>query len=232
MAAPVVESVTTAITNGSSWTGTKPSGTVDDDYLIAHLTLDQVDTVTSVPSGWSLLHGPITPVGNDTRLYIYTKVAASEGADYTWGLSASNAEGALCLMRVSGVDTGAPVDVSDAATQDNNSATSHPSATIVTTVADTLALFFCAADESGAKARPYWQAIGGMTTEYDFEGDSTVYAGAYSETIASASSVQRTATTSSSDTSALVIMALRPSGTAPPTPSPPIGSLASTGVGR
>ena len=232
MAAPVVESVTTTITNGVTWVGTKPSGTVDGDYLIAHLTLDQVDTVTAVPSGWSLLHGPITPVGNDVRLYVYTKIAASEGPDYTWSLSASNAEGALCLIRVSGVDSASPVDVSGTSTQDNNSGTSHASATIVTTVSDTLVAFICSADESAAKARPYWQDISGMTREYDFEGDSTIYAGFYSEAIPSASSVQRTATTSSSDTAAMVIMAIRPSAAPSPVTAPPIGSLASTGVGK
>ncbi len=233
MAAPVVAAVTTTITNGPPWTGAKPSGTVENDLLIAHLVDDQADqTPLTSPAGWTLLHESVTPIGADVRVWIYTKLAGgSEPADYTWTFSDFGSEGALCIARITGVDITTQIDLSAESTEDG-STTTHDSATIETTVVDTLALFFCSADESSPKSRPYWQAIVGMTTEYDFEGDSTVYAGCYSEAIPTASSVQRTATTSDSDTSAMVIMAIRPGGAAPPSPSPPVGSLASTGVGR
>ena len=233
MAVPVFESLTTVITNGVTWTGQKPSGTAENDLLLAHLTFDQVAVVNVVPSGWSLLVGPLFPVGNDCRLFLYTKVAGgSEPTEYTWTTATTRDEGALVLMRVSGIDTAIPIDDTVTSVNDDNSSPTHASATMTTTVADTLALFFCSADESSAKTRPYWTPIGGMTTEYDFEGDSFVYAGCYSETISSPASVQRTATSSNSDTSAMVLTSVRPGGAAPPTPSPPIGSLASIGVGR
>lgn len=63
----------------------KPTGTVDGDVLIAHISDSSQADVISTPSGWTA----ITSVsGSAGTSYLFYKVAASEGASYTFTIPA------------------------------------------------------------------------------------------------------------------------------------------------
>ena len=71
--------------NNTSVIMTKPTGTIDDDFILTGISSYENDLVVTPPSGWAL-EGSITTNG-EMRLYIYSRVAASEGANWTWGFS-------------------------------------------------------------------------------------------------------------------------------------------------
>lgn len=63
-------------------TVTKDSAIVDGDCIIVHLYVEPAVTVTP-PSGWTEITGsPVSGTNNDSHLYY--KIAASEGASWTW----------------------------------------------------------------------------------------------------------------------------------------------------
>jgi hypothetical protein len=96
--------VSTAGTNVSSLTINKPTGTVDDDYMIAVISTNS-STVTP-PAGWTLLEGP-TLDGSGLSSLLYQKKAASEGSSYTWNFGSSGGKtGSISSFSNSiGVDT-------------------------------------------------------------------------------------------------------------------------------
>lgn len=91
---------------------TKPTGTADNDIMFALLKLSggSLADPTTVPTGWTL-GAKRTGDANNTY-WVYYKVAASEGADYTWTwtLAATRAGGTLCTYR-DGFNTSTPIDV-------------------------------------------------------------------------------------------------------------------------
>lgn len=79
---------TSAVDNVLLKTCPKPTGTVENDVMAAHVW-GYRETVTSAPSGWTLLQSNVTSeaLANDFNFnsYLYRKVAGgSEPADYTW----------------------------------------------------------------------------------------------------------------------------------------------------
>jgi hypothetical protein len=87
-------SATDTNTNGVDETTvviTKPTGTVDNDLMVA-VVEGYLPVTLTAPTGWLLVAGP---VADSTGLYswCYQKVASSEGASYTW--TWSGAGGAL-----------------------------------------------------------------------------------------------------------------------------------------
>jgi hypothetical protein len=70
--------------NATSVVLTKPSGTQNDDLMLTFISSMQANLTVTPPAGWTLVssYTAATPV-----MFVYKKVAASEGASYTWGLS-------------------------------------------------------------------------------------------------------------------------------------------------
>lgn len=167
MAAPAFRAKNDANTAGAtaaSITVNKPTGTVDDDILIAivnHTTGSSFTTVTA-PSGWTLLDERTQNDGeNAYRATAYWKKAASEGASYTWtpAVSAYMAAGISCY---SGGDVTTPINahsVNFSAT----STTSNVCSAITTTVADTMLVALAA---SGWWDNT-WTPPSGMTERVD-----------------------------------------------------------------
>lgn len=62
----------------------KPTGTIDGDYMLAHIQTSGNISVSSAPSGWTLVDSDTTASGDS---YLYSKTASSEGSSYTWTLS-------------------------------------------------------------------------------------------------------------------------------------------------
>lgn len=82
--------ITTTTTNGTTVTITKPTGTINNDTMVAVLSGYNPVTLTA-PSGWLLIANTNDAAG--LYSWVYQKKAASEGASYVW--TWSGAGGAL-----------------------------------------------------------------------------------------------------------------------------------------
>jgi hypothetical protein len=146
--AVVVESTSnTAWSTGSSTlTLTKPSGTVDGDFLIAIVAGADASggtpTVSAVPSGWTQEEFVQNTSAADVTLYAYSKVASSEGASWNWTVGTSSDYNAGGVYRISGAST---VDVTNNGTANNNQNPSY--ATGVTPQANSLLIIGMAATD-------------------------------------------------------------------------------------
>jgi hypothetical protein len=88
----------------------KPTGTADDDIMMA--LVDRADTAaadpTTVPTGWALLGKQDQA---NRAFWAYWKLAASEGADYTWAWAAATRTGITIATYRDAFDTASPIDV-------------------------------------------------------------------------------------------------------------------------
>lgn len=85
----------------------KPAGVSSGDVLVAFISTTGA-TVTSPPSGWSLIRSELSSSGY--RLYAYSHVAGgSEPASYDWTFSADT-ESLGAIVAYTGVDNGNPVN--------------------------------------------------------------------------------------------------------------------------
>lgn len=128
---------------GQGQSANKPTGVVDNDVMIAVVTvfadLGDVTTLTiTPPAGWNLIRR-MNHAGENMGMATYYKVAASEGASYTWTLSSGSS--LVGIMAYSGVDTADPIDVENASTDLNGNppgfGLSHVTPSVTTTVANT-----------------------------------------------------------------------------------------------
>jgi hypothetical protein len=88
----------------TSVTVSKPTNTADDDVMIAFIG----GTRSSAPSGWTLIGSASSGTDSLGTVYVYRKVAASEGSSYTFNFSGGwLACGVIATYR--GVDTSDPI---------------------------------------------------------------------------------------------------------------------------
>lgn len=102
MAIVVASQTSVYQTLANSITFTKPSGTVDGDLLLALVYADTL-TVTP-PAGW-------TSEASSSGLFLFSRVASSEGASYQFTTGFGNNNGTI--TRVTGASTTSPVAASD-----------------------------------------------------------------------------------------------------------------------
>jgi hypothetical protein len=142
-------------------TVTKPSGTVDGDLLVAFVSQGNNTPVTiNTPSGWTLekTFPDLTDgLGFDVRNYIYTKVASSEPADWTWTHASTNVE--ISILAIVGANTSAPISPALPAALNTTGAGVNQIATatgITTTVDHSLVIFYTQdwADTANSLAPP------------------------------------------------------------------------------
>lgn len=121
--APRFQTASTNTANGpATITCTKPSGTVENDLLLAFVTGYQSDTLTISPPGdWSTFRGPDRNTGSEKMVaYVFYRIAGpSEGADYTFTYSAGGYN-ECGILRYSGVDTSDPLDSASSAANGNS----------------------------------------------------------------------------------------------------------------
>lgn len=101
--AVALQTSATSSADATPITITKPTGTTENDFLLAHIHWRAAVTVNSVPTGWTLL-GTVTPGGDDRGSVYYKKAGASEPANYAWGWSSGAAAAAGGIIRISGQD--------------------------------------------------------------------------------------------------------------------------------
>lgn len=99
--------------SGANITVDKPTGTIDDDVMIALCYLDGTDGtgVWTAPAGWTKIFDYTGTLARDRCLTAFSKVASSEGASYTFtnnGPGTANVSGAIIALK--GVDTASILD--------------------------------------------------------------------------------------------------------------------------
>lgn len=115
-----------SVASSDTLTITKPSGVVDNDWMLAWLVWDGNSAdVTTVPSDWTALGGGviINTAPDNQRARCYERKASSEGTDYTWVLTGSNASFAGCIVAFSGRNTASSSTVSTPTTDNSSNTT-------------------------------------------------------------------------------------------------------------
>ena len=121
---------------------TKPAGTADNDILFALLKRSDLANPTGVPSGWALLGEAETAGFID--FWLYWKLAASEGADYTWSWADVARTGGTIVTYRGGFNTASPIDVTSNTTY-QTSDTICRAASMTVAAANSSLFFFGAA---------------------------------------------------------------------------------------
>jgi hypothetical protein len=188
----------------------KPTGTVNGDFMVAAIAIQPYTATITPPSGWTLLRRTDTAGGTSNALEIFTKAAgASEPASYTWTLGAF-AHAAGGIQSFSGVDIAAgAVNVENG--QSTGSGTSHDAPSITPTVANTMLVTAHTLSSSRT-----WTQPTGMSEAYDIaslptsnaEGQSIV--GSYQPHVFLATGIKTATVGGNADTGNAHILALRP----------------------
>lgn len=101
-------------TGSTSIVGTKPTGTVDGDLLVASIGIYGDLDISAAASGWTLATSDTTSSTGEPTGYMYYKVASSEPSTWTWTL-ASSVRATITVIRIDGQASSSPLDISGAA---------------------------------------------------------------------------------------------------------------------
>lgn len=113
MSTPVIQSLNTGAGDaGTTVTVTKPSGTVDGNTLLAIVfSYDGVGAVIpSLESGWTNV-GTGSASGDFTAYRVMTKIAASEGASYTFDSPSTVDSLRAIVFRITGANSAEPARI-------------------------------------------------------------------------------------------------------------------------
>jgi hypothetical protein len=155
-----------AASGGSSNTLTinKPAGVVQNDVMIASISVGPNTITITPPSGWALVRRTDNANGTSNSLAVYSKVAgAGEGASYDWTFSSGNTGAAGGIMAFSGAD---PVLETDSGVN-TGSGTSSATNAVNTAFANTMIITSHAIGSAST-----WTPPAGMTETVDANGGS------------------------------------------------------------
>jgi hypothetical protein len=125
-------------TSGTSAQVNKPTGTVENDFMMALLVSTigsdtDGSTMSSTPAGWTLEHDYVQTTTSGQHVYVYWKVAgASEPSSYTWTWT-SFCGWVAQITTFRGVDTASPIHAEGTVNQEISNSPMSPS---ITTTAD------------------------------------------------------------------------------------------------
>jgi hypothetical protein len=141
---------------------TKPSGTLQNDVMIASIAVRPETVTITPPSGWTLVRRMNNTSATQSALAVYRKVAgASEPVLYTWSLSGTTPTGtAGGIQTFAGVDTTNPIDIEDG--QSTGTGASHATPSVDTTVTNTMLV-----TSHGVANADTWTPPSGMTEGFD-----------------------------------------------------------------
>ena len=146
---------------------TKPTGTVDNDILIAWIT-KETTTTPGIPTGWTLIPNQ-AGVANSRSCHKYWKRASSEGASWTWTFASTWRTGYVSAYS-GGETSGDPLDpASPTAMSESASASTLATPSQTTTVANVMLI------ASGYHILGFsagWVAPAGMTDRVEFQNCS------------------------------------------------------------
>lgn len=183
--------------------GTAPASLAAGDLLLALIATGTQYTVTSRPTGFAALDA-INMSGN-SRLAVEWKIAdGTEGASFNWGLSGSDQDWHVVMVRITGAHQFTPI--SDYSISDTAVGTTHTSGA-VDVPDDSLLLMATYIDSTASVTFSNWGG-GSMTERYD-QGLATdwINVGVATEEVSSGSSGVTRATTSSASANAGTFLA-------------------------
>ena len=201
-------------------TVTKPTGTVDNDIMIAIAYVNDATATITAPSGWTLAETNNSPM--TAKASLYYKKASSEGASYQFDFSATTRVRAT-IATFTGQDTTTPVG--DTTAKGNASGDGSTPADSVTSTVDNSVIVYgaimdAATDTSWLPPTDYTEAI-------DTGGEaSTTFA--YATKASAGATGTITATHSTPATNAAFLAVLNLTASAPSTQ----GSYIGTGIWR
>jgi len=203
--------VATAVDNtcsATTWTINKPTGTVQNDVMIAAITFGQNPTVTP-PSGWTLIKrvDNLDASGYSSTAVYYKVAGASEPASYTWTLSVAGCM-ASWIASYYNVNTSTPIDVNNGQTNNSYSAPNYTFSTPSITTNYGSEMIVAAFGTFGGIYT--WTPPTGMTEFADVNNTSSrAIEGAEVAQASAGASGTKTATCSTSSYGASVIFSLR-----------------------
>lgn len=151
-------------TGNTPFTLNVPAGVLDNDILIAILTMDSNTNDWVRPGGWTALQNDIHTAGQTTD--VSYRVAASEPASYNWthdvGASATTA---LMVAYRGGVTS--PVLETSSVGQQTGTALTFPS--ITTTTDQAMVIVYVTSDNTGADGAQTYSIPAGYTSRANFQ---------------------------------------------------------------
>ncbi len=189
----------------------KPTGTVVNDLLVAHVAYESGSSITiTAPGGWTLIRK--TDAASDVGEATYYRVAGgSEGASYTFTLSQSKKFSAA-IAAYYGVHNPSPQSATSSGAT-GASSTTATATSITTTFTDSLVLAFFT-----NKKNSTWTPPTGMTERYDVPnaaGGMPSLSSASVVQAAAAATGAKAATSSDAEIWVAQLVALRVDATAP-----------------
>lgn len=192
----------------------KPTGTLEGDLMFAFIQDNNASTSPTAPSGWTTLHSDTS----GRRAYIYYKIAgASEASTYDFGDAEGGAGPKLIgIVSVYNAHATVPIDASNLTQDSSSNTTATGTALTPTTSPGGMLLFFIGSGASGQAASAYAVATTNpsWTEAYDtitnIGGSYAQISMAYGSRDAVTSTGSPTATLAQSDTSVVVMVAVRP----------------------
>ena len=180
-------------------TVTKPTGTVDGDFLLMAVSAGNASCGTLTATGWTLITKYIYN-GTDLVEHIYYKRAASEGATYTFDCNAGAYTDAI-IWRITGVVTsGSPLDVAVGTNEGDGTAISNSAIVTATNGAAVIQIIGTSNDYTTLSGTT-------LTERYD---DGVVIAAAGSIQASAGSSGTKSGTIGTSRAWGSVLLALKP----------------------
>lgn len=152
----------------------KPTGTVNGDLIFVTIQRAAAVNPSSVPAGWTLIRSNLATYG----LWVYYKVANSEGASWTWTWAASAKTMGRAHSFYGSYNTGTPIQSSTVPYSGTASATAIDIPTLTTSSNNTISLLFVSGyytssrtftvplnwtehNDTGNVNPDFWQAIAG-----------------------------------------------------------------------
>ena len=155
----------TATVTSGNLTINKPTGTVQNNVMIAAIAVRPDTATITAPSGWTLVRKDTNASALPDQLNTYSKAAgASEPASYSWTISA-NSGAAGGILSFSGVNTASPIDVSGGQ-QVTGTTTSMAAPSVNTTEVNTMLVTSYCVTSSGT-AGSAWTPPTGTTEAVD-----------------------------------------------------------------
>ena len=182
--------------SGATLTVSKPAGTVDGDLLVVCIITPANETISSVPSGWTLITEE--QVGANGWNRAYWKIAASEGASWQWTKSSTGGYVHMCVAYKD--SAAATVDVSASAEQTvANTTVTAPS--VVATQANDLLIVV----NMSSGARSHTESSGLMAERLDAGNPTLVW---YDQVVAASGATGTRTLTISAATSTWAVLTI------------------------
>lgn len=224
MATPTFRAMTSdGLDDNTSPTISAPAGLSDGDLILVAIATSSTTDVANVPDGWSQVGSTQDSGGTDSSLMVFQKIASSEGASWTFtNLMTTARWGAYGCVAYYNVDGSVPLDGVAPVTSAGSYGGTHTTGSITPTTdgAMVVALFGAEPDSSSQAGTP--DSSPAATERVDECNGTTGFVYIEDYVQATAASINLSVGLSTADTTAEMILALRPgdpAGSALPGPA-------------